>query len=211
MHNGRTRSVQHHDKEGEQQNMTAVEKRGRGTGPFEAAQLFSICDTVSSPPKPQMSMIPSIWGLIMTAIPISTANFSSELASALKENSFGLKNYQIVRETQLESVATVVLLEGDMATISLSPRGFEVSSLICCATLFTTPLMIDILCIRSWIRRQMSSMRHSNSCWFPSVELIVSRANKLYSHGSRNSQPQMRTRGICPVEFHGEPREARHA
>ena len=51
MHNGRTRSVQHHDKEGEQQNMTALEKRGRGTGPFEAAQLFSICDTVSSPPQ----------------------------------------------------------------------------------------------------------------------------------------------------------------
>jgi len=61
----------------------------------------------------------------MTAI-TPTTNFSSELASALRENSFGLKEYQVIRETQLESVATVVLLEGDMVTVSLSPHGFQV-------------------------------------------------------------------------------------
>jgi len=65
----------------------------------------------------------------MTAI-TSTTNFSSELASALKENSFGLKRYQVIRETQLESVATVVLLEGEMVTVSLSPQGFQVCPLI---------------------------------------------------------------------------------
>lgn len=59
---------------------------------------------------------------------MSTPNFASELASALKENSFGLKDYQVVRETQLESIATLVLLEGDTVTVSLSPRGFEVRS-----------------------------------------------------------------------------------
>ena len=61
----------------------------------------------------------------MTAI-TPTTNFSSELASALKENSYGLKEYQVIRETQLESVATLVLLEGDMVTVSLSPQGFQV-------------------------------------------------------------------------------------
>lgn len=66
----------------------------------------------------------------MTATTTSSTDFSSELALALKENSFGLKHYQVTRETQLESVATVVLLEGDMVTVSLSPRGFEVGSLI---------------------------------------------------------------------------------
>ena len=71
-----------------------------------------------------------------------TANFSSELASALKENSFGLKKYQVIRETQLESVATVVLLEGDTVTVSLSPRGFEVGFLIGCIVFFAPPLMI---------------------------------------------------------------------
>ncbi|KAF9644595.1 hypothetical protein BDM02DRAFT_3121640 [Thelephora ganbajun] len=57
---------------------------------------------------------------------MSTAKFPSELASALKENSFGLKSYQVVRETQLESIATIVLLEGETITVSSSPQGFEV-------------------------------------------------------------------------------------
>jgi len=58
-----------------------------------------------------------------------SATFASELASALKENSFGLKDYQVIRETQSESIATVVLLEGDTVTVSLTLRGFEVGSL----------------------------------------------------------------------------------
>lgn len=57
---------------------------------------------------------------------MSTAGFTSELKSALRENAFGLKDYQVIRETHLESTATVVLLEGDTVTVSLSPRGFEV-------------------------------------------------------------------------------------
>jgi hypothetical protein len=57
---------------------------------------------------------------------MSSAHFAFELASALKENSFGLKEYQVTRESQLESTATVVLLEGHTITVSLSPRGFEV-------------------------------------------------------------------------------------
>ena len=57
---------------------------------------------------------------------MATTNFASELASALKENSFGLKEYRVTQETQLESTATVVLLEGDTITVSLSPRGFQV-------------------------------------------------------------------------------------
>jgi hypothetical protein len=61
---------------------------------------------------------------------MSSTNFASELALALKENSFGLKEYQVIEETQLESTATIVLLEGHTITVSLSPRGFEVSSLI---------------------------------------------------------------------------------
>jgi len=65
----------------------------------------------------------------MTVITMSTANFASELESALRENSFGLKDYQVLRETQLQSTATVVFLEGNTVTVSLSPRGFEVGSL----------------------------------------------------------------------------------
>lgn len=68
----------------------------------------------------------------MTMTTMFTTNFSSELESALKENSFGLKDYQVIRETQLQSIATVVLLEGSTVTVSLSPRGFEVGSLIGC-------------------------------------------------------------------------------
>ena len=66
-----------------------------------------------------------------TAIPMpseSPLNFVSELSSALQENSFGLKEYHVTQETQLESIATVVLLEGHTITVSLSPRGFEVGS-----------------------------------------------------------------------------------
>ena len=59
---------------------------------------------------------------------MSSDNFVAELASALKENSFGLKEYQVIQETQLESIATVVLLEGDTITICLSPQGFTVRS-----------------------------------------------------------------------------------
>jgi len=59
---------------------------------------------------------------------MSSAAFASELASALEENRFGLKGYQVIRETQLESTATVVFLEGHTVTVSLSPRGFEVGS-----------------------------------------------------------------------------------
>ena len=59
----------------------------------------------------------------------SSTTFSSELASALKENSFGLKDYQVIRETQSESTATVVLLEGDTVTVCLTCQGFEVGSL----------------------------------------------------------------------------------
>lgn len=55
-----------------------------------------------------------------------TTSIASELASALKENSFGLKDYRVIRETELESIATVMLLEGDTVTVSLSPRGFQV-------------------------------------------------------------------------------------
>lgn len=57
---------------------------------------------------------------------MSSTNFASELASALKENSFGFKEYQVVQQTQLESSATVVLLEGHTISVFLSPRGFEV-------------------------------------------------------------------------------------
>ena len=66
----------------------------------------------------------------MTAITTTSPNFASELALALKESSFGLKEYQVTQETQLESTATVVLLEGNTITVSLSPRGFEVSSTV---------------------------------------------------------------------------------
>jgi len=66
----------------------------------------------------------------MTVITTSTANFASELESALRENSFGLKDYQVIRESQLQSIATVVLLEGNAVTVSLSPHGFQVGSLI---------------------------------------------------------------------------------
>ena len=57
---------------------------------------------------------------------MSSVSFLSELASALKENSFGLKDYQVIQEAQLQSTATVVLLEGQTITVSLTPRGFEV-------------------------------------------------------------------------------------
>lgn len=72
----------------------------------------------------------------MTVIPMPSdasgpsVNFVSELSSALEENSFGFREYQIVQETQLESIATVALLEGHTITVSLSPRGFKVGSLI---------------------------------------------------------------------------------
>lgn len=65
-------------------------------------------------------------------ITMSSTDFSSELASALKESSFGLKDYQIILESQLESIATVVLLEGDAIKVALSPQGFEVGHLIGC-------------------------------------------------------------------------------
>jgi hypothetical protein len=75
---------------------------------------------------------------------MSTTDFSSELASALEENSFGLKDYQVIQEAQLESFATVVLLEGDTVLVALSPRGFEVGSLIGCVVIFVaSPLMVD--------------------------------------------------------------------
>ena len=74
-------------------------------------------------------MIPSIWTpRLRTAISMSSTRFESELSSALRENSFGLKGYQVIQETQLESLATIVLLEGHQITVSLTPRGFEVSS-----------------------------------------------------------------------------------
>jgi len=128
----------------------------------------------------------------MTVIIMSGANFASELASALKENSFGLKDYQVIRESQLESIATVMLLEGEPVTVSLSPRGFEVGFLIG-YLFFASPLTIDK--IRLWIKTPRSSTKHSSSYWTPSVRLIGSRANRLCSHALRSSQPHTWTRG----------------
>ena len=128
----------------------------------------------------------------------SATNFASELESALKENSFGLRHYQVTRETQLESIATVVLLEGDTVTVSLSPQGFEVGLLIGLSVL-PSQLMIDK--IRSWIRRLRSSTRRWSSCWIPSVRLIVSQPSKLSSHASRSSQQRIQMMGIRPPDF----------
>lgn len=77
--------------------------------------------------------------VITTMPPANSANLASELAAALKENSFGLKEYQVTQETQLESKATVVLLEGRTITVSLTPCGFEVGALIIwiCLTLIS--------------------------------------------------------------------------
>ena len=108
-----------------------VQKEGRGNRgmpPFQMAD-FVLRDTISPPSSGRSA------GSATALITMSAAGFSSELASALKENSFGLKDYKIVQETQLESIATVVLLEGDTATVSLSPRGFQVGSLIGCVAL----------------------------------------------------------------------------
>jgi hypothetical protein len=102
------------------------EKRGKGerSGPFSNGQLFS--EAPSLLPPSCTARRSSICGLL--DFTMSTANFASELESALKENSFGLKDYQVTQETQLQSIATVVLLEGNVVTVSLSPRGFLVSS-----------------------------------------------------------------------------------
>ena len=168
------------------------EKREKD-GIFWEGQVFSM-DTISG--VCASCRQPARW--VVTAIAMCNASLSSELASALKENSFGLKDYQVIRETQLESVATVVLLEGDTITVSLSPRGFEVGSLI--GFLFFFRISLTIVKTRSWTRRPRQSTRHSSSCWLPSVQLIISRANGLCSHDSKNSQPLVRTRGICPAE-----------
>lgn len=109
------------------------EKREKD-GIFREGQVFSM-DTISG--VCASCRQPARW--VVTAIAMCNASLSSELASALKENSFGLKNYRVIRETQLESVATVVLLEGDTITVSLSPRGFEVGSLIGFLFFFASP------------------------------------------------------------------------
>ena len=94
---------------------------------------------------------------------MSSASFSSELTSTLKENSFGLKEYQVIRETQLESTATVVLLEGHAITVSLSPRGFEVRRFSDHPHLFLSPASATGK-TRSWKRKPGSFTRRSNSC-----------------------------------------------
>lgn len=54
----------------------------------------------------------------------------TELVQALTEESYGLKSFEIIRKTQLESAAKVTTLEGDTITISLTSRGYQVRILI---------------------------------------------------------------------------------
>ena len=50
----------------------------------------------------------------------------TELERALKEQSYGLKSFEILKKTHLESTARVTILEGDVVIISLTPRGYLV-------------------------------------------------------------------------------------
>jgi len=54
-------------------------------------------------------------------------NFDSdELERALREQSFGIAGFELLRSTSsLESSALVTLLEGDVVNISLSARGYQ--------------------------------------------------------------------------------------
>lgn len=56
--------------------------------------------------------------------------YPSELQRALREQSFGIAGYELLRPTSsLEASAFVTLLEGDVINISLSSRGYQASQL----------------------------------------------------------------------------------
>lgn len=50
----------------------------------------------------------------------------TELERALQEQSYGLKNFEILKKTHLEATAKVTVLEGDVIVVSLTPRGYQV-------------------------------------------------------------------------------------
>jgi len=81
---------------------------------------------------------------------------------------------------------------GSRVSKSTGFRGWHSDRLVS----FASPLTIDKL--RSWIKRPGQSTKRSSSCWIPSVRLIVSRANRLCSRASKNSQPPMWIRGPVP-------------
>lgn len=54
--------------------------------------------------------------------------FTSELDRSLREQSFGIAGFETMRPTgSLEASAHVTLLEGDVVTISLTSRGYQVN------------------------------------------------------------------------------------
>jgi len=50
----------------------------------------------------------------------------TELDQALKEQSFGISSYVIDSVTELEAIASIVLLEGNEISVSLTPNGFTI-------------------------------------------------------------------------------------
>ncbi|KAI5118703.1 hypothetical protein M0805_003359 [Coniferiporia weirii] len=68
----------------------------------------------SEPDSPARSMPPSF--------------FKDELARALSEQTFGIVGYSLGRSSAYEACATVVLLERIQLCISLTIRGYQVTS-----------------------------------------------------------------------------------
>lgn len=62
-----------------------------------------------------------------TPIPTDLSFPAGELERALSEQSFGIASYEITERSALEAAARVVLLEGEVVSISLTSRGYTVS------------------------------------------------------------------------------------
>ena len=56
-----------------------------------------------------------------------------ELEESLREQSYGLSSYKLLKKSPLESAAEVITLEHETVRISLTQRGYHVS---------TTPLLL---------------------------------------------------------------------
>ena len=64
----------------------------------------------------------------MTTLTPTDLSFpTGELERALSEQSFGIASYEITERSALEATARVVLLEGEVVSISLTSRGYTVS------------------------------------------------------------------------------------
>lgn len=49
-----------------------------------------------------------------------------ELEDSLREQSYGLKSYRLVKKSALESTAEVITLEDDTVTVILTQRGYQI-------------------------------------------------------------------------------------